>query len=98
MAQDNVNRRGVTSCYVPFRPTLVNCPLILQPPVNSSSLSFLTLRPPHGQKDHLARVVTSFKWIARRDWHRSTVSAGGAQVRNGTRRSPRSFAGDILCC
>src|SRR5215467_2476641 len=44
MAQDNVNRRDVTSCYVPFRPTFANCPLILQPPVNSSSLSFLTLR------------------------------------------------------
>jgi hypothetical protein len=35
--------------------------------------------PPDGQKDHFARVVTSFEWIARRDWHRSTVSAGGAQ-------------------
>src|SRR5262245_50042038 len=27
--------------------------------------------PPNGQKDHLARVVTSLEWIARRDWHRS---------------------------
>ena len=44
MAQDNVNRRDVTSCYVLFRLTFVNCPLILQPPVNSSRLSFLTLR------------------------------------------------------
>src|ERR1700759_5362102 len=35
--------------------------------------------PPHGQQDHLSRVVTSFEWIARRDWHRSTVSPGGAQ-------------------
>jgi hypothetical protein len=28
----------------PVQATFVNCPLILQPPVNSSSLSFLTLR------------------------------------------------------
>src|SRR5215471_14834337 len=46
MARDNVNRRDVTSCYVLFRPTFVNCPLILQPPVNSSRLSFLTLVRP----------------------------------------------------
>ena len=44
MAQDNVNRRDVTSCYLLFRPTFLNCPLIVQPPVNSSRLSFLTLR------------------------------------------------------
>src|SRR5258708_38915385 len=53
MAQDNVNRCDVTSCYVLFRPTFVNCPLILQPPVNSSRLCFLTLRPqkpPHSAK------------------------------------------------
>jgi hypothetical protein len=41
---DNVNRRDVTLCYVLFRPTFMNCPLILQPAVNSSRLSFLTLR------------------------------------------------------
>jgi hypothetical protein len=48
MAKDNVDRRDETSCYVLFRPTLVNCPLILQPPVNSSRLSFLTLRAETG--------------------------------------------------
>src|SRR5215831_5145765 len=35
--------------------------------------------PPHGQKDHLARVVPSLEWIAGRDWHRSNISAGGVQ-------------------
>ena len=34
-----------------------------------------TARP----KAHLARVVTCFEWVAKRDWHRSTASAGGAQ-------------------
>jgi hypothetical protein len=31
MAQDNVNRRDVTSCYVLFRPTFRDWLLILQP-------------------------------------------------------------------
>jgi hypothetical protein len=30
------------------------------------------------------------EWNARRDWHRSTVSAGGSEVRNGTLESVRS--------
>jgi hypothetical protein len=39
----NVKRRDVTSYYVLFRPTFVNCPFILQRPMNSSRSSFLTL-------------------------------------------------------
>jgi len=30
----------------------------------------ITQIPTYGQQDHLTRVLTSFKWIGRRDWHR----------------------------
>jgi hypothetical protein len=69
MAQDNVNRCDVTSCYVLFRPTFVNCPLILQPPVNQADC----VSWPYDLKNHHIQLNLAIRHGLVHDLRRTAV-------------------------